>query len=489
MTTTTPVLMIIFAFTFIPLILAELARHQSVPTIEDFFLQNRTMPLLFVFATVYATWVSSFAFLGSTGQFYMNGPVYLTAFAWNALYGVLFMVIGKRIWHYGRTYGYVTPTDFFADIYGSRTLNFIVTITMLLFTLPYLQIQLSGGAYLIEVASGGQIPWRISGLLFYLIIVIYLWAGGMRAVAFTDLFYGVLIFISMIAIGFFLINRAGGYEAAFSTIRDMDANQFTLIKGDNPSPILTWLSMFVIIPLGAIMGPPIWLRIYAVGSKKTFAIMPFLLTIAAIMYLGSILSGSAGILLEPNLQKSDLVLPTLLANYASPVMATLFFCGIASAALSTANSQIHSVSAIYSIDLHRRYINPSVTEKRLVDIGKWVVLSISALAYLLMLTSPEGLIIDTGTLAMSGTAQIVVPTVGALFWKHSNHQGALAGLTGGLLVLGLLRGLLRWSASYCGAIALLTNVLLFIIVGLKVKGNPITREKIYSYREEYRRNH
>ena len=60
---TTSTLLVVFVFTFIPLILAEVARKRSLPTIRDFFIQNREMPLVLVFFTVYATWVSSFAFM------------------------------------------------------------------------------------------------------------------------------------------------------------------------------------------------------------------------------------------------------------------------------------------------------------------------------------------------------------------------------------------------------------------------------------------
>lgn len=488
MTASTPTIMIIFIFTFVPLVLAEFARQKSIPTIENFFLQDRRMPLIFVFATVYSTWVSSFAFLGSAGHFYLNGPVYMTAFAWNALFGILFMVVGKRLWYYGKINAYVTPTDFFADIYGSPSLNLLITLIMLIFTLPYLQIQLSGGAYLIEVASGGLIPWRVSGLLFYLIIIIYLWAGGMRAVALTDLFYGLLIFFSMIAIGFYIVNKGGGIDHVFSTILEMDRNQVVLSDVGGGSRVQSWLSMFIVVPLGAIMGPPIWLRAYAVHKKRTFQIMPLLITIAAIMYLGSVLSGSAGILLEPEVTQSDRVLPTLLVDYATPTLATLFFCGIASAALSTANSQIHSVAAIYTIDIHRRYINSSISEKKLVEIGKWVVVIISALAYLLMLNSPEGLIIDTGTIALSGTAQVIVPTFGALFWKRSSSKAAIAGLITGLVSLAVLRGPLGLNASFCGVVALAVNATIFLVISYYGKSEPKTREKIFRYKEAYQKD-
>ena len=117
---TTAVLMIIFGFTFAPLVLAEIARSNSLPTVEDFFLQSRNMPTFMVFFTVYATWVSSFAFLGSASSFFSQGPLYLTCFAWNALFGILFMVIGKRIWYYGGVHKFITPTDFFNEIFSKK---------------------------------------------------------------------------------------------------------------------------------------------------------------------------------------------------------------------------------------------------------------------------------------------------------------------------------------------------------------------------------
>lgn len=488
MTASTPILMIIFAFVFVPLILAEVARQRALPTIANFFLQDRSMPTAMVFFTVYATWVSSFAILGSTSSFYMNGPLYMTAFAWNVLFGVLFFVVGKRIWFYGRMNGYVTPTDFFDDLYGSRFLSGLVTCIMLLFTLPYLQIQLTGGAYLIEVATGGLIPWRMSGLLFYLIIIIYLWAGGLRAVALTDIFYGILIFVSMLGIGVYLMGKAGGTELVFGSLLSSDPAMATLGGPKEAERILTWLSMFLVIPMGALMGPPLWLRAYATGSRKTFNQMPFLISAATIMYLGSILSGSAGIFLDPGILQPDAVLPTLLVRHGQAILAAVFLCGIASASLSTANSQIHAIAAVYTIDIHHRYIDRNASEKKIVEIGKWAVLFISALAYVLMLTNSTELIVETGTLALSGTAQVIVPTLGALFYHKSNGHAASAGLIAGILSIVLFRVFAGWNPSMCGAAALGINTLVFIAGNRILPSNAASRDKLFRYREAYRRD-
>lgn len=487
MVESTQVLMIVFAFAFIPLIFAEIARNNSVPTIEDFFVQSRKMPAFMLFFTVYATWMSAFAFLGASGYFYEMGPVYMTAFAWDILFGLLFMLVGKRVWYYGKMNHYITPTDFFNDIYGSKSLNIIVTVVMILFTIPYLQIQLSGGAYIIEIASNGQIPWRVSGLIFYLIIIIYLWAGGLRAVALTDIFYSTCLFASMLFIGFFLIHKAGGIEHVFRTIAEMDVRNVTLPGPKENAGAMLWIAMFITVPIGALMGPPLWIRCYAAEKKTSFDMVPLFISVAAIQCLGTLFAGSAGIILAPGVEQTDNIIPIMLWEHGDAMLTALLFCGVASAALSTANSQIHAVAAVYTMDIHKRYINKTASEKKLVSVGKWAVLIVSAAAYVLVLNNPV-MIIYTGTIGMSGTAQIFVPALGALFWNRSNGKAAAYGVGAGILSLIAVAAITDLNISYCAVIALAVNSIIFIFCSLTFETDMKAREKIVRYKDQYRRD-
>lgn len=482
----TAMLLIVFVFTFIPLIIAEVARKQSLPTVEDFFIQSRKMPTIMVFFTVYSTWVSSFAFMGATSYFYDKGPVYLTCFAWNALFAILFYVICERIWYYGKKHGYISPVDFFKDIYSSKLLNLVIAITMIVFTIPYLQIQLAGGAYIIETATDGMIPWRISGLIFYLIIIIYLWAGGLRAVAMTDIYYGILLFCSMMFVGFYLADKAGGIEYIFEYLSKEDPESLTISGMAGGSGPALWLSMFVVVPLGAIMGPQIWIRSYATHKRSTFRLVPFLLCIATIEYVGPILSGNAARVLDPNIVNSDMIIPTLLLEHAPKILCAILFCGIAAAALSTANSQIHATAAIYTIDFHKRYINPSASDKHLVSIGKWAVLVVSAFAYLLLIQTPS-VIVETGTLAFGGTAQLIVPTIGALFWKKSNPTAALSGILVGIVIL-LAIFATDVNAYYIAIFALVSNGIVFFTLSALLPKNTRVYNKIEQYRDDFNKN-
>ena len=484
MNTTTVVLMIIFVFTFVPLALAEVARAKFRYTIEDFFLQSRRMNLLMAFFTIYATWVSSFAFLGSTASFYNQGPLYMTCFAWNILFALLFMVVGRRIWFYGKTHGYITATDFFDDIFRSRGLSFTITAVITMFTIPYLMIQLYSGAFIIENASGGQIPWKVAGILFYLVIIIYLWAGGLRAVAMSDVYYGILTVLSMIVTGIILISDTGaGVEGTFRSVQENNPDFFTLGSTDSNSTLM-WLGMFLVIPIGALMGPPMWIRMYSISNEKIFKALPLFLTLITIMYIGPLLAGNAAKYMYPDGVFSDNLLIVMIMEKMPIIMTAIIMCGIAAASLSTANSQIHAISAVYTIDIHKRYIRPKSRERDMLKVARWSVLVISIVAYLLMIVFRVN-IIQMGTFSLSGTMQIFIPTVGALVWKRSNSRAAILGIWLGVLILVIGFFVLSAPAVYAALLGFAANCAVFVIGSLLMKTRRATADRIVEYRKAY----
>ena len=165
-------LIIILIFAGIPLLIGSAAANRSVSTISDFFLCNRSLGTALSFCTIYATWWSSFAFLGSTSSFYTQGPLYWIALGWNVLFGILFCVFGKPLWLQSQYRGYRTPIDFFHDKYHSRHLDIAAIALMVGLSIPYISVQFLGGGIIIEMATNGLIPWRISALLFFLVMIL-----------------------------------------------------------------------------------------------------------------------------------------------------------------------------------------------------------------------------------------------------------------------------------------------------------------------------
>jgi SSS family solute:Na+ symporter len=478
-------LLIIAAFMIIPLIMGFVAGRKSIPTTEDYFVQGRGMGSVAVFFTVAATWWSAFAFMGSNAYFYLNGPLYWTAIAWNILFGVLYFGVGKKIWYIGKLNKFITAKDFFVHQYGSTKLGNLIAIISLVFTLPYLQIQLTGGAYLIQTASNNIINFQVAALLFYVVIIIYVWSGGLRAVAWTDIFYGVLLFFGMVFAGIYIADLIGGPASLFEQLRAAKPENLSLGSANT----MAWLSMFIVTPIGSFMGPQLWTRMYAVKSGKLFNLMPFLLGFAAIAYIGSMLVGNSAVILEPGIEAPDTVLPVILYKYAPFVLASLIIACGAAAAMSTANSQIHSMAAVWTVDIHQKYINKNLNQKQLVWVGRWTILILSAVAYVMCLFVP-GLLVQVGLVALAGTAQIFVPTFGAIFWRRSTTAGATAGVVAGISALCLFTfipaSLPEVFKGGGGLISFIINIVVFVVVSLVSKPRPDgLMEKIQAQYDEF----
>ncbi|MEK5272080.1 sodium:solute symporter family protein [Aeribacillus sp. FSL K6-8394] len=462
---------IIIAFMIIPLLVGFVAASKSLNTSEDFFIQGRGMGSVAVFFTVAATWWSSFAFLGSNATFYTHGPVYLTALAWNLLFGFMYYWVGKRVWFLGKKFNYITPSDLVGDFYNNEQLRRIVAIILLVFTIPYLQIQLTGGAYLIEIASGGKIPFWMAALLFYFVIVVYVWVGGIRAVAWTDIFYGVILFFGMMFAGFYISQILGGPINMFSELMKVSPEHLTLPGPQGTMGYSMWFSLFIVTSIGAFMGPQMWLRMYSVKSGKLFNLMPFLLGFAAIAYIGSVLVGFSGFILEPNVENPDQILPIMLMEYAPFALASLILAAGAAAAMSTANSQIHAVSTIVTLDFYKRYLKNDASNDDIIRIGRWSLVIFSMIAYFMTLLVP-GVLVTIGVIALAGTAQLIVPTIGAIYWKRAHPVAAIWGLISGITIVLLITFVPFINSPlglHAGVWGLFVNTVLFISLSLILK--------------------
>ncbi len=481
--------LILCMFAFIPLFLGEYARDRSVASTEDFILQSRKLKIFPMYATVFATWMSAFAFIGGITYFYEEGPIYMTTVGWDALFAVLFFVIGRRIWYYGKTYHYMTPTDFFDDIYDSKVLNTFVTVITIICTMIYLQVQIVGGLLVMKIATNHQIDWYAGGIIFFAILVIYLWAGGLRAIALTDSFYGILMVLAILGAGFFLVKTAGGTEAVFTQLVNRDPANVSIVGDDSARRVLMWISLFIIVPIGAFMGPQIWIRNYAAASEKNFNLLPFLLYVSSIVFIGTFLAGSASLVMADKTADSDVILIQLLQRHAGPFFYIFIIIGIYASIFSTANSQIHALSAIYTMDVYRRHINNKAPDRRQVSVAKWTVLIISIVSYILLLLVPQN-IFDLAVIAMGGTAQLIVPLLGAFFWNRSTAGAAVIGLSMGELVFLAAAFHGAWDASICAVMGLLVNAAVFMIMSLVDRPRTIVYQKIETYRRDfYRRDH
>ncbi len=124
--------------------------------------------------------------------------------------GVLFL---KRQWMLGKRFGYVTPGEMLSDYFQGDAIRILVVLVALLFSIPYLGVQLGASGFLFQVLTDGMLTKTVGMWILSLVVLIYVASGGLRAVAYVDTVQCVLLAMGIVITGLIALNLAGGFAA------------------------------------------------------------------------------------------------------------------------------------------------------------------------------------------------------------------------------------------------------------------------------------
>src|SRR5882762_38167 len=141
-----PVIVILVYLAIIAFV-GSIAYRRGKTNTEDFFLANRSVGEMVFFLSLFATNMTAFAILGSSGASYRQGIGIFGMMATSSclVIPLTLFFIGTRLWAAGKRFGHMTQVAFFRDRWECSsvgTVIFVVTAAMLL---PYLIISIVGG--------------------------------------------------------------------------------------------------------------------------------------------------------------------------------------------------------------------------------------------------------------------------------------------------------------------------------------------------------
>src|SRR5580658_3979321 len=139
-------IIVILAYLALSASIGGIAFKKSRENTEDFFLASRSIGPMVFFLSIFATNMTAFAILGSSGLAYRRGiGVYgLMASSSGLVIPLTLLIIGTRLWGLGKRFGHMTQVQFFRDRWeccGIGTFIFLLTAAMLI---PYLIISIVG---------------------------------------------------------------------------------------------------------------------------------------------------------------------------------------------------------------------------------------------------------------------------------------------------------------------------------------------------------
>ncbi|MDA1263577.1 MAG: sodium:solute symporter family protein [Planctomycetota bacterium] len=453
------------AYLLVLLGLGVVAWRRSQTSEEDYYLAGRSQGYLVTVMTIMATYFSSAAILGIPGNVYRHGVSFLL-FAMNLpVAGACIYLFGARIRRVGARRGYVTQGDMFADYYGDTALlRGLVALVGFLYALPYVIIQIKAGGLLAQSMfpdAQGAFAWG-TGLLS-LVTLLYVLVGGMRSVAWTDVLQGVLLLAGMLLIAAAMLVSMGGLGAFWREVATLPREALAF-----PGPEGTWaptrlMTACLFASLGSLIHPAQWARFYAARSDDTLrrSAVTFATILPACFLLGILLVALGGRALYPPTMVAGVLVPhpdvgafdqivivmtkdLLPSMLGAPglFLTALILVSVLAAAMSTADSNLHAVSAVATRDIFDRFVDPGASERKRAWVGRGVILATSAVALALVNAgqgnaqfSPLEMIASLMFAAIAFATQLLPATIDMLLVRRGTRAGMLAGMAAGVVTV------------------------------------------------------
>ncbi|SFE37148.1 solute:Na+ symporter, SSS family/sodium/pantothenate symporter [Lentibacillus persicus] len=442
--------------------------HESL---DEYYLGGRGLGVTVLFFTFFATQYSGNTVVGYPPSAYRQGFEYLVSVPFFIMIIMAYLLFAPRLYSIGKKYKLVTPAQWFEKRYKSKAITILASLLMLYGLGNYLLEQLVAIGQGVSGLTGGTIPYQLGVIFFVIIMLIYGWLGGMRSVAYTDTIQGfaLLFGVFMLLIG--SIIYFGGVPTSTDYMQAYSPEKLGI--PDAPG-VRNWLSLLLLIGIGAAVYPHAIQRIFSAKSEKTLkrsfsrmAWMPF--ATAGVVFL----IGIIGINAFPGLStgESEQLVGMMASSIASQNMIfywamILLFGGVIAAIVSTADSILLTFQSIISNDLYGNYINPDASERKKLLVGK--LIGVVAVGILILIAwFPPATLYQIFVLKFELLIQISPGFIIGLYWNRLHPKAVFAGMLAGTIVASVMTifdlSLLNIASGLWG---LLLNLIICVIGSL-----------------------
>jgi SSS family solute:Na+ symporter len=431
------ILLVCGAYLVLALGLGVWSAQTASKSVDGYVAGDRTLGTLVLYFVIGASVFSSFAFLGAPGWAYSRGAAAFYIIAYGTVGIVPFYFLGPRARRVGADLGFVTQAEMLAHRYDSRALSVVLAVLSVVVFVPYLTLQMKGAAYLLSTISAGHVPQWLGALVAYGVVLVYVFAGGMMAIGWTNTMQGLFMMIVAWFLGLYLPQELhGGVQPMFEALAASDLRAMLTPPGlaadGSPWSWAGYTSAVLVSAVGFSMWPHLFMRAFTAQSERTIKLTVVLYPTFQLFLVPILLIGFAGVLPFPDVTPADTIVPRLLTEIdLSPLMVGLVCAGALAASMSSGDAILHAAASIGLRDGIKPLVSGPMTDAHQRRWIRGLVLVISGVAYYFAVVS-EVSIVALLLGAYGGVAQIFPLVFAAFYWPRATGAGALAGLLAGV---------------------------------------------------------
>jgi SSS family transporter len=401
---------------------------------SDFAIAGRSLPLIMVVTTTFATWFGAETVMGIPAKFIQGGLNALVEDPFGA--GTCLILVG--LFFAARLYklNLLTIGDYYRARYG-KGIEVFCSVAIILSYLGWVAAQITALGLVFSVLTNGAMSETAGMLVGTLAVLIYVVVGGFLAVALTDFIQMIVLVVGMSIIAFFAADLAGGAGPVLAMAGKADLWKFL------PPPTFTDIAFFigagVTMMFGSIPQQDVYQRVMSAKSAPTaragaviggasyimFAFVPMFIVACAVIVMGQN---------ALDIAKSDYqrLLPTFVLTKMPLAMQILFFGALLSAIRSTSSATLLAPSTSF-VENILKHLRPGMSDRQQLFAMRCTIVVFAALVLSYAIVMKGTPIYDLVSSAYQVTlVGAFVPLVMGLYWERATTQGAVASLAAGI---------------------------------------------------------
>ncbi|UCC43235.1 MAG: sodium:solute symporter family protein, partial [Candidatus Zixiibacteriota bacterium] len=370
--------------------------------------------------TLLATWIGSGSIIASAGLAYNRGlpALWFDAGVWCALV-ILYLVAGRV-----RKFGQYTVPDILEARYNqwARVLGTVVTIIAYTAIVSY---QFRAGGMVLNLITG--LPIETGIIITAVFVILYTVLAGLISVAYTDVVNGIIMTIGLFVALPFLLSNAGGWN---EVVNQLPETHFQVLGDLTLLQALAYALPTMLLLLGesgmyqrffaardegaarrAVVG---WI----IGTIIIETLIVFLAVIGSALYQGI---------------ESEMVILYSVKQGVPVLIGCLLLSAIVAVIVSTADSFLLVPATNVMRDIYQRFINPDLSQKKMVLYSRIVVVLLGAIAFVQVSFFER--VLEMAIYAYTVYGVGITPAVmAAFFWKRATVAGGIASMASGAVV-------------------------------------------------------
>ncbi len=395
----------------------------------SFFVADRKLGPVLLFATVLAANVGAGTTVGAAGLGYRDG---LSAWWWVGSAGIgtilLALWIGPRIWKVAARHGLLTMGDYLELRYG-RSVRLLIAVLLWFATLAIVSGQLIAMAEIVAVVAGT--PRWIGALVGGIVVIVYFSAGGLVASAWVNLVQLIVLLAGFAVAIPWALSDIGGWAAVGAAGARTSPDYLNLWRGGGSG----WVYIALLAP-AFIISPGLVQKVYGAAGPRAIRIGLLAAGAGLVLFaFAPTLLGMIARVYDPALASREQALPMLLATALPPALGLLGLAAVFSAEVSSADAGLFMLSTSLSKDLYKGFLRPDAPSRDVLRVARGAAIAGGTLAVLLAFWL-ESVIASLTVFYSILSVSLFVPVAAGLHSRRAGVPEALAAIGAGLAALG-----------------------------------------------------